>query len=190
MLVISTGVRTRGIRKAKWSEIDFARKQWNVPRERMKGAHKSHAVILDQAVICMLRRRQRENQANSIYVFPSPRSAGSRPLDHYKNAWKRVLTEAGLHSDDRQERLRPHDLRRTFATNAISAGIDVKTVNTLLGNSDSSVGMTAKVYAHVTDDHRRNESEKLHAARKRNLEAARSRIAKKKRAGKKRSRRS
>jgi integrase len=190
VFVISTGVRMRGVRRAKWSEIDFARKEWNVPRERMKGAHKSHAVVLDHAVIQMLKRRQRENSTDSIYVFPAPRSFGTQPLEAYKNAWKRVLTKSGLHSDNRQERLRPHDLRRTFATTAITAGVDVRTVNTLLGNSDSSVGMTAKVYAHVTDDHRRNASEQLHAARKRNLEAARSRITKSNRAAKKRSKRS
>ena len=43
-----------------------------------------------------------------------------------------------------------HDLRHTFATEAIRAGVDVETVSKALGHF--SVGFTLDVYGHVTQE--------------------------------------
>lgn len=46
--------------------------------------------------------------------------------------------------------VRLHDLRHTFATLALSAGVPLKTVSSALGHS--SIAITADVYAHVTPE--------------------------------------
>ena len=43
-----------------------------------------------------------------------------------------------------------HDLRHTFATNALKHGMDVKTLSTIIGHISSRT--TLNVYAHVTDE--------------------------------------
>ena len=52
-----------------------------------------------------------------------------------------------------------HTLRHTFATMAISRGIDIKTVSILLGHTD--VGFTMKRYVHPNMEHKREQIEKL-----------------------------
>lgn len=44
-------------------------------------------------------------------------------------------------------KVRLHDLRHTYATLLIEAGVDLKTVSTALGHS--SVAITADLYGHV-----------------------------------------
>jgi integrase len=61
------------------------------------------------------------------------------------------LGPAGLDSKDRSRRVVPHDLRRSWGSRLVEAGVPTVTVNAALGNSPSSVSMTAAVYMHVPD---------------------------------------
>ena len=70
--------------------------------------------------------------------------------DHYThaalyNAFQRVMNRLNY-----KQHLRFHDLRHTFATEAIRAGVDVETVSKALGHF--SVGFTLDVYGHVTQE--------------------------------------
>jgi integrase len=69
----------------------------------------------------------------------------------YKVAWKRILEAAGLWTEDRDRRPRPHDLRRTGGARMTDAGIPIQTVTRALGDAPSSAGMVARVYAQVSD---------------------------------------
>ena len=55
--------------------------------------------------------------------------------------------------------MRFHDLRHTFATMAISSGVDVKTLSSMLGHY--SAGFTLDTYTHVTNDMQRGAAEKI-----------------------------
>ena len=55
-----------------------------------------------------------------------------------------ILEHAGI------KKIRFHDLRHTFATNALKHGMDVKTLSTIIGHISSRT--TLNVYAHVTDE--------------------------------------
>lgn len=52
-----------------------------------------------------------------------------------------------------------HDLRHTFATIAVSSGIDIKTVSVLLGHADPA--MTLRVYADSLEDSKRSGMDRL-----------------------------
>ena len=55
--------------------------------------------------------------------------------------------------------IRFHDLRHTFATNALKHGMDVKTLSTVIGHVSSAT--TLNVYAHVTDEMRQKAADKI-----------------------------
>ena len=57
---------------------------------------------------------------------------------------KRILREAGLPA------IRFHDLRHTFATHALTSGVDAKTLSGILGHTNAS--FTLDTYTHVTPD--------------------------------------
>lgn len=59
-------------------------------------------------------------------------------------AFKRLARDAGLPP------IRLHDLRHGAATQALAAGIDIKTISYLLGHAD--VAVTLDVYASVTEE--------------------------------------
>lgn len=55
--------------------------------------------------------------------------------------------------------MRFHELRHTFATMAISSGVDVKTLSSMLGHF--SAGFTLDTYTHITNDMQRGAAEKI-----------------------------
>ncbi len=75
-------------------------------------------------------------------MFPSPRGADARIRDHKKGFWKGIEL-AGI------DHIRFHDLRHTFATRLVRAGVDLITVQHLLGHA--KITMTAR-YAHALAD--------------------------------------
>jgi len=56
-----------------------------------------------------------------------------------------------LHPNDDVPYITPHSLRHTFCTRLIEAGVDVKTVQYLMGHADSST--TLNIYTHISYNH-------------------------------------
>ena len=91
------------------------------------------------------RLRERKQHAVSQWIFPEPLAPEKpvRPSAAYY--WmKRILREAGLPA------IRFHDLRHTFATHALTSGVDAKTLSGILGHTNAS--FTLDTYTHVTPD--------------------------------------
>ena len=55
-----------------------------------------------------------------------------------------------LYSDKPLPHITPHVFRHTFCTNMANAGMDVKTLQYIMGHSD--VGVTLNVYTHANYD--------------------------------------
>jgi len=67
----------------------------------------------------------------------------------------RTLHKAGI------EQLGVHALRHTFATRAVESGMDMRTLSEILGHT--KVSLTLQLYAHSTDETKRNAMEMMDA---------------------------
>lgn len=68
-LLLLTFVRTGELCEARWSEIDFTKKEWHIPAERMK-MRMPHIVPLSKPALDILTTLRKLN-GKSEYVFPS-----------------------------------------------------------------------------------------------------------------------
>jgi integrase len=138
---------------ARWDDIELSGKDasWTVPKRWMKGRRSAHRIPLSDIpqALELLRARRAMVPDSCPWVFPA--ADGEGPVSTYKTAWKRILERAKLWSEDREQRPRPHDLRRTGGSRMVSAGVPLNVVTKALGDAESSVGMVAKTYAVVVD---------------------------------------
>ena len=70
-------LRPGELRRAEWSEIDFEKKQWRIPAEKMK-MRRIHIIPLAEQAISILKQIQ-PLTGNGKYVFPSVRTK-DRPM--------------------------------------------------------------------------------------------------------------
>jgi integrase len=133
IVAIHTGLRKTEQLSLKWTDIDFKLGQITV-RESKPG--KSRVIPMNETVENPLNRLTR--RIRNPYIFVG-RKAGGRLTD-LPNNWEELLLKAKI--DD----FRWHDLRHTFASRLVMAGVDVYTVCRLLGHQD--IKMTMR-YAHL-----------------------------------------
>ena len=152
---LMTGLRRGEICGLQWSDFDGNTETLKVCRtlhgqrkgEYTTGETKTNqgmrTIILPRSVTEILRRRKVE--AISQWIFPDPVKPED-PVDPnaaYRHM-KTLLQRAGLPS------IRFHDLRHTFATHALTSGVDAKTLSGILGHTNAS--FTLDTYTHVTSD--------------------------------------
>jgi integrase len=139
----------------RWDDLTLtgADAAWKIPARMMKGRRGGHVVPLAGLpdALDILKARRATVPKDCPWVFPAAEGDGG-PARNYDKAWKRILTRAKLWSEDREQRPRPHDLRRTGGARMTSAGVPLQTVTRALGDAPSSAGMVAKVYAQVSDE--------------------------------------
>ena len=97
------------------------------------------------------RLRERKKHAFSQWIFPDPLAPEKPVRPGAAYYWMKViLKEAGLPC------IRFHDLRHTFATHALTSGVDAKTLSGILGHTNAS--FTLDTYTHVTLDMQKSAS--------------------------------
>ena len=90
----------------------------------------------------------------SRWMFPSPKKEDApRDPASCRKKLETILERAGC------RHVRFHDLRHTFATEALEHGMDVKTLSAVIGHV--SAATTLDIYTHVTDQMRTQAAEKI-----------------------------
>lgn len=160
-LEIMTGMRRGEICGIKWSDIDFGAGTLSIRRTVMnkrgggvsigdtKTTASERTIILLPSVLTLL--REKKSDAICEWVFPHYTNP-SDPL-HPDSAYGKLKT---LLKNAELPLIRFHDLRHTFATQAMQGGVDAKTLAGILGHTDAS--FTLDTYTHVTGDMQRNAS--------------------------------
>jgi integrase len=124
LMALWTGARRGNICAMKWSDISMDTATWRVPGTESKNKQPIPVHLSDPAMEIL--RRRKLDAGDCPWVFPG-RSAGGHTKE-LKHTFKAVLAKAGLTN------LRPHDLRRTFASWAIRTGSSLPTVSKALGH--------------------------------------------------------
>ncbi len=70
-LSMLTFVRPGELRQAMWDEIDFDKKVWVIPAERMKSRREHIVPLSDQAIEILIQQKEETGRIKTKYVFPS-----------------------------------------------------------------------------------------------------------------------
>ena len=141
ILALNTGMRRGELLTLAWADIDMPRAMLTVNGDTAKSGKTRHIPLNTDATTAIETWRETTGQAQGL-VFPGDQ--GER-MGSVKTAFNRLLTHAGI------ENFRFHDLRHTFASKLVMAGVDLNTVRELLGHSD--IKMTLR-YAHLAPEHK------------------------------------
>lgn len=131
-----TGQRRDEVAKMQWTEIDFGKRLWTLPRERVK-ADRLHEVPLNEIAFDILNAAPRH--ADSPFVFTVN---GAVAVSGYSKAKHRL--DALLPADMQPWRL--HDLRRTFASGMARLGIPVHVTEAILNHRSGKISGITAVY--------------------------------------------
>ena len=163
-LELSSGLRRGELLALQWEDLNVKERILTVNKQvtRMEGEldvtepktkNSVRKVALSQQTVDLLLQEHEQHPDNPI-LFPSPRTGGYWSPDAVSRINRKLLKNAGI-----EEHVRFHDLRHTFATMAISSGVDVKTLSSMLGHF--SAGFTLDTYTHITNDMQRGAAEKI-----------------------------
>lgn len=158
---ITTGLRRGELCGLKWCDFNETTGQLNVVRTvtthkggglktgETKTQKGTRTIYLPPSTVKLL--SERKNKVSSEWIFTNfyDNSKPINPSTAYLRL-KAILKKAALPS------IRFHDLRHTFATHALSSGVDARTLSGILGHTNAS--FTLDTYTHVTNDMQKNAS--------------------------------
>ena len=143
VMAYNTGMRRSEILNLKWENVDMS--QGYVRVEETKNGESRYIPINKQLNEAL---KTVKYNTSGDYVF----SHDNEPVRTFKTAFNAAVKRAGV------DRFTFHDLRHTFASVLVMKGVDLATVQELLGHK--SITMT-KRYSHPTPEHKRQAIEKL-----------------------------
>jgi integrase len=138
---LHTGLRTSELLSLTWQDVDFQRRTITVQASYAKNGE-TRSVPMTATVQATLRTLTVEG-ARGTAVFVTYRGIPYRNLRKvFLDACKRAgVTDVTF-----------HDLRHTFASRLVMAGVDLPTVQALMGHK--TIAMTLR-YTHLAPDHKR-----------------------------------
>jgi integrase len=139
-MALTTGMRKSEILNLRWSDVDMDNRLITIRKtknNRMK--------ILPINRILHNTLNKLGPRKDSSYIFTNK---DGKPFKQVHRGFKAALRRAGIKD------FRFHDLRHTFASHLVMRGVDIRTVQELLGHKN--IMMTMR-YSHLSNDH-------LHAA--------------------------
>lgn len=144
--LLLTGARRSEALKARWENVDLENGVWFLPQTK---SGRGRYVQLSSDAQALLRSLQQAEI--SPWLFPSRRDS-SKPIFSPQGAFDRVLAAAGI------EHLRLHDIRHTYASLGLNAGISLSILQRLMGHQSPIQTMR---YSHLMNSTLRDASESI-----------------------------
>jgi integrase len=147
LLALNTGMRRGELFSVCWADVNFQTKTLTVRGKTAKSGQTRYIPLNSEALQVLMVWYQQTLREGLVF----PGKKGGR-LDNVRKAWARVLKAADIRG------FRWHDLRHTFASKLVMAGVPLNTVRELLGHTTPA--MTLR-YAHLAPDHKASAVEQL-----------------------------
>jgi integrase len=161
MLFATTGMRRGEIAGLRWVDVDLAAGRVTPRKPRVEVNYKVHvsepktakgkrSLALDPATAAALREHRARQAEERLIVGPGWQDSGlvftwgdGRPLhpERFSRWFERLARKAGL------PKIRLHDVRHSYATAALAAGVPAKVVSERLGHAN--IAITMDTYSHV-----------------------------------------
>jgi integrase len=137
---LHTGFRASELRSLTWNDVDFRRRLITVRAGYAKNGE-ARSVPMNQLLTDILKSVKLANDKGD-QVFCSREGT---PYRSFRSAFERAVRKAEIKD------FAFHDLRHTFASRLVMAGVDLPTVKELLGHRDISMTMR---YTHLSSRHK------------------------------------
>ena len=136
MMLWFTGARRRNVFSMKWEDIKLEEKLWTIPETKTQN---DANVVLVNAAIDIL--NQLKDMRYNEYVFFSTTSKSGH-IGGVRKTWEGILKRAKITN------FHLHDLRHTFATRCIEAGVDLPVLQKLMGhaNIETTINTYGDIY--------------------------------------------
>jgi len=140
IVALNTGMRKGELLALRWKNIDFVSNIINVETSK---SGEGRQIPMNVTVKEILLKIKGKNVNDSEHVFFTNRG---KPLKEPRVGFERTLKKAGI------EGATFHTLRHTFASHLVMNGVDLKTVQELLGHKTFSVTLR---YSHLSQSHKK-----------------------------------
>ena len=140
-MALHTGMRKGEILSLRWKQVDLRNNL--ILLEKTKN-YERREIPINRPLKELLLKLHSNRRLDTDYVFVNPKT-GKR-YTHFKHSFQSACRRAGI------EDFHFHDLRHTFASHLVMAGVDLKTVQELLGHK--TLNMTLR-YSHLSHAHKK-----------------------------------
>jgi integrase len=174
LLAVTTGLRRGEVLGLRWRDVDLTQNRISIRQtvgdvlvdgkhEAVRGEPKTNrgrrTVKLPAQTVAALRRHKLAQYTGpghvGFLVFDYPDGSPLHPAA-FRMAFSRKVAKTGL------PKIRFHDLRHTYATLALQAGVPAKVVSENLGHA--SIAITIDTYSHVMPGMQEDAADKIEAA--------------------------
>jgi len=108
---------------------------------------------MNSGVLELLKKLKNENDRGLKSNFVFPDKDGGKSKEKYRRQLIRIAQKTNINN-----LTKIHSLRHTYASHLVMSGVDLPTVQKLLGHSDIQ---TTMIYSHLAPDHLADAVEKL-----------------------------
>jgi len=141
---LNTGMRLSELLNLEWADIDFQRRKIKIQRKPNWSPKTGEREIpMNAGIYELLRKLEKEKSPGTSLLFPTGNGKGYKK--NLRLELIRIAQEFGI-----PNLTKIHSLRHTFASQLVMKGVDLPTVQKLMGHSDIE---TTMIYSHLTPDH-------------------------------------
>lgn len=158
-LFFSTGLRVSELASLT-NDLDLKADEFSI---RGKGS-KVRVVFLSLEAKDALKKylAARKDMSDAMFVSVGSESRKNEPTQLTRRSIERLVKKYAIKAGI-SKKVTPHVIRHSFATDLLSNGADIRSVQMLLGHANIS---TTQIYTHVTDKALRDTHKKFHTRRK------------------------